>query len=65
MYYPEIEKLFGTPLNEVPRPVLPFIDSRTKKAVVAIGLGLAAYGLYSIIKKVKKYLEEKKNKEKK
>lgn len=62
MYFPEIEKLFGTPLNEVPRPSLPFISPKTKKVLLIVGAAFAAIEVYTIVKKVNPYIEDKKMK---
>lgn len=58
MNYPEIEKLFGSPLHEVPIPRLPFLSPKSKKVVITVGIVLAAFGVYAIIKGVKSYFEE-------
>lgn len=51
--YPDIDKLFGTPINDVPRPKIPF-KPKTWHYVAGIALaGLAVYGGYTLVKKVK------------
>ena len=49
--YPELIKLFGTPVSKIPIPYQPFRFTKTHYVVGFIVLGLAAYGTYSLIKK--------------
>lgn len=49
--YPELIKLFGTPVSKIPIPYQPFRFTKTHYFVAAIVIGLAAYGTYSLIKK--------------
>lgn len=54
MKYPEILKLFGTPLSAVPKPKVPF---KIKPWHVVVGLaflGFAGYGFYCTVKNVRK-----------
>jgi hypothetical protein len=51
--YPEIDKLFGTAINSVSKPHVPFIAKTWHYVVGGIILALAIYGGYQAVKKVK------------
>lgn len=51
--FPEVEKLYGTPLDHVARPHQPFKLTTTHYIVGGVVICLAAYGAYCIIKDVK------------
>lgn len=57
--YPEIQKLYGTPLDHVARPHQPFKLSTTHYIVGGVIICLAAYGAYCIVKNVTTKLEGK------
>lgn len=48
MYYTEIQKLFGTPLMQIPLPNAPFKMKTWQLIAGATILGLAAYGGYCL-----------------
>jgi hypothetical protein len=59
MTYPEVERLFGTPISELSKPVLPFIGLRSKKLILLFITALAAYGAYKLFKETKDRIEER------
>lgn len=48
--YPELIKLFGTPVSKIPVPYQPFKFTKAHYFFAAVILGLAAYGTISLIK---------------
>ncbi len=56
--FPDIEKLFGTPINNVPKPKIPFKAKTWHYVAGAAVIGLAIYGGYTIITKIKERKKE-------
>jgi hypothetical protein len=56
--YPTIDKLFGAPLNVVPRPNVPFKVKGWHVAVAAMVAGFAVYGMYCTHRDVLKYFRK-------
>lgn len=50
--YPEIQKLYGTPLDHVARPYQPYKLTTTHYVVGGVIICLAAYGAYCLIQDV-------------
>jgi hypothetical protein len=50
MFYPELQKYYGTPISQLPRPNIPFRLKTEHYVIGAAILCLAAYGAYRIYK---------------
>ncbi|MBN8693504.1 MAG: hypothetical protein J0L69_09925 [Bacteroidetes bacterium] len=57
--YPEIQKLYGVPLDHVAKPHQPFKLTTTHYVVGGVIICLAAYGAYCIFKDVSSKFEGK------
>ena len=57
--YNQIDKLFGTPLNVVPKPQVPFQMQTWHWVVGGIVVGLVGYGAYSLYRDTKKLTGKK------
>ena len=51
--FSEIDKLFGAPINSIPNPKIPFKPKTWHYIAGAVGIGLALYGGYTLIQKLK------------
>ncbi len=58
---PEIDKLFGKPLNTIPKPNLPYQPKAWHFVVGATVLGLTIYGAYALQRDAKQLIKEKYN----
>jgi hypothetical protein len=51
--YPDIVKYFGTPINNVPKPKIPFKAKTWHYVAGGVILALSIYGCYTLVNKIK------------